>query len=80
MIQWDETSPGPYTRHNLIQGTMGALTGFPTRCFLTPRKPKFNRLLSLIEGKDLSEIYENNDHPYKKLNEKLLTVAWYGLV
>ena len=25
MIQWDETSPRPYTRHNLIQGTKGIL-------------------------------------------------------
>ncbi len=31
MLQWDETSPRPYTRHNLIQGTRGVLAGFPTR-------------------------------------------------
>ena len=31
MVQWDETSPRPYTRHNLIQGTLGTLAGFPTR-------------------------------------------------
>jgi len=31
MIQWDETSPRPYSRHNLVQGTMGTLAGFPTR-------------------------------------------------
>ena len=29
MVQWDETSPRPYTRHNLIQGTLGTLKGFP---------------------------------------------------
>ena len=34
MIQWDETSPRPYTRHNLIQGTKGILAGFPTRVAL----------------------------------------------
>ena len=34
MVQWDETSPRPYTRHNLIQGTKGTLTGFPTRMAL----------------------------------------------
>ena len=28
MIQWDETSPRPYTRHNLIQITKGILAGF----------------------------------------------------
>ncbi len=31
MVQWDETSPRPYTRHNLIQGTRGTFAGFPNR-------------------------------------------------
>lgn len=31
MVQWDETSPRPYSRHNLIQGTQGTLAGFPNR-------------------------------------------------
>ena len=30
-VQWDETSPRPYDRRNLIQGTAGTLAGFPTR-------------------------------------------------
>lgn len=29
MVQWDESSPRPYTRHNLIQGTRGVGKGFP---------------------------------------------------
>ena len=29
MVQWDESSPRPYTRHNLIQGTKGTAKGFP---------------------------------------------------
>ena len=72
MIQWDETSPRPYTRHNLIQGTMGALTGFPTRVFFDSKENQNSiGYFPWIEGKDLSEIYEKYDHPlYKKLNEK----------
>ena len=31
MVQWDEQSPRPYSRHNLIQGTKGTLAGFPNR-------------------------------------------------
>jgi len=31
VVQWDETSPRPYSRHNLIQGTKGTLAGFPSR-------------------------------------------------
>ena len=31
MIQWDETTPRPYSRHNLIMGVNGVLAGFPNR-------------------------------------------------
>jgi hypothetical protein len=34
MVQWDETSPRPYSRHNYIQGTRGAFGGFPNRIAL----------------------------------------------
>ena len=57
MIQWDETSPRPYTRHNLIQGTMGALTGFPTRVFFDSKENQNSiGYFPWIEGKDMSEI------------------------
>ena len=72
MIQWDETSPRPYTRHNLIQGTLGALAGFPTRVFFDSKENALSiDHLPWIEGKDLSDIYEKYDHPlYKKLNKE----------
>lgn len=31
MVQWDETTPRPYSRHNLIMGVNGVLAGFPNR-------------------------------------------------
>jgi len=31
MLQWDETSPRPYTRLNHIQGTRGTFAGYPNR-------------------------------------------------
>ncbi len=34
MVQWDETSPIPYSRHNYLQGTRGAFGGFPNRIAL----------------------------------------------
>ena len=81
MIQWDETSPRPYTRHNLIQGTMGALTGFPTRVFFDSKENQNSiGYFPWIEGKDLSEIYEKYDHPlYKKLNEKTANSGHGGM-
>lgn len=34
MVQHDTTSPRPYSRHNLIQGTNGTFAGFPNRIAL----------------------------------------------
>lgn len=34
MVQHDTTTPRPYSRHNLIQGTNGAFAGFPNRIAL----------------------------------------------
>ena len=31
MVQWNETSPRPYSRINLIQGTRGTFAGYPSR-------------------------------------------------
>jgi len=71
MIQWDETSPRPYTRHNLVQGTKGALAGFPTRVALeggvegvTENHHRW------VQGEKLEVLYEKYDHPlYKRLNQ-----------
>lgn len=72
MVQWDETSPRPYSRHNLIQGTKGILAGFPTRVAfdggydgLTENHHRW------IQGEQLAALYEKYDHPlYKRLKEK----------
>lgn len=37
MVQHDTTSPRPYTRHNLIQGTNGTFAGFPNRIAIEDR-------------------------------------------
>jgi hypothetical protein len=37
MVQWDETSPRPYSRHNLIHGTKGTLAGYPSRAAIEGR-------------------------------------------
>ncbi|MDT0541008.1 Gfo/Idh/MocA family oxidoreductase [Croceitalea sp. P059] len=71
MVQWDETSPRPYTRHNLIQGTKGALAGFPTRVALEGGVEGINENHhSWVQGEALDKLYEKYDHPlYKRLNE-----------
>ena len=72
MVQLDETSPRPYTRHNLVQGTKGTLAGFPTRVAL---KGGFEEVVkdhyTWIKGDGLIQLYEKYDHPlYKRLNQK----------
>ncbi len=72
MVQWDETSPRPYSRLNLIQGTLGTLAGFPTRVALEGGVEGFTESHhGWAEGKEaLAALRERYDHPlYKKLNE-----------
>tara|TARA_B110000285_G_C15142721_1_gene632139 strand:- start:7394 stop:8791 length:1398 start_codon:yes stop_codon:yes gene_type:complete len=72
MVQWDETSPRPYTRHNLIQGTKGTLAGFPTRIALEGGFEGASKdHHSWIQGDKLEMLYEKYDHPlYKRLNQE----------
>ena len=72
LVQWDETSPRPYTRHNLILGSKGALAGFPTRIALEGGFDGISKdHHSWIKGNDLKSLYEKYDHPlYKRLNSK----------
>ena len=71
-VQWDETSPRPYSRLNLIQGTKGTLAGFPTRAaFENGFKDLIKDHHSWIEGEKLEMLYQVYDHPlYKRLNNK----------
>ena len=72
MVQWDETSPRPYTRLNLIQGTLGTLAGYPTRVALEGGVEGITKdHHQWVEGEQLEKIYEKYDHPlYKRLNEQ----------
>lgn len=51
MVQWDESSPRPYSRLNLIQGTRGVGAGFPNRLALdycwNNATPALRKLLDL---------------------------------
>ncbi|MFD2099517.1 Gfo/Idh/MocA family protein [Flagellimonas iocasae] len=71
MVQWDETSPRPYSRLNLIQGTKGTLAGFPTRVALEDGVEGLTKdHHSWVQGEQLEKLYEKYDHPlYKRLNE-----------
>ncbi len=80
MVQWDETSPRPYSRHNLIQGTKGILAGFPTRVALEGGVEGVTKNHhSWAQGKDLDVLYEKYDHPlYKRLGALAKKMGGHG--
>lgn len=40
LLQHDTTSPRPYSRINLVQGTRGTVTGYPDRVYVEGRSPE----------------------------------------
>ncbi|MCF7568605.1 Gfo/Idh/MocA family oxidoreductase [Sabulilitoribacter arenilitoris] len=80
MIQWDETSPRPYSRHNLVQGTKGTLAGFPTRVALDGGVEGITKdHHSWAQGDQLEKIYEKYEHPlYLRLGELSKKMGGHG--
>jgi len=67
MVQWDETSPRPYSRLNLIQGTKGTFAGYPSRLALEGVTPTTHEW---TEGSKLEPILQKYEHPlWKKMGE-----------
>jgi len=76
-LQWDETSPRPYSRHNLIQGTEGTLAGFPNR--VAGNKLGDGNYHSWIQGEAFQEICEKYDHPlFKRVGEVARKMGGHG--
>jgi hypothetical protein len=80
MVQWDETSPRPYSRLNLIQGTKGALAGYPTRIALEDGVPgATENHHSWAEGEKLEALYEQYEHPiYLRLGALAQKMGGHG--
>lgn len=59
MVQHDTTTPRPYSRHNLIQGTNGVFAGFPNRIAIEKGgNGDFHKW-----DMDMSKWYDKYDHP-----------------
>lgn len=82
LVQWDETSPRPYSRINLIQGTKGILTGHdinnnlyksnnPIRIALDDGIDGLSKSShEWVSGERLEKIIEKYEHPFwKRLNK-----------
>jgi predicted dehydrogenase len=76
MVQWDETSPRPYSRHNLIQGTKGTLKGFPNGMAIEGMTKSFHEWTSSEEFNAIAEKYE---HPlFKRMGELSKKMGGHG--
>jgi predicted dehydrogenase len=62
MVQWNETSPRPYSRHDLIMGTKGTLTGYPSRAAIEGR----GSYHEWLEGPEFDKLQTEFDHPLWK--------------
>ena len=67
MVQWNETSPRPYSRINLIQGTRGIFAGYPSRLAIEGVTPNTHEW---VEGAKVEELIKKYEHPlWKKMGE-----------
>ncbi len=80
MVQWDETSPRPYDRLNLIQGTKGAMASFPTRIALEGGVPGITENHhKWAQGDALEAFMAEHDHPlYKRMGELATRMGGHG--
>jgi len=76
MVQWDETSPRPYSRHNLIQGTKGTLAGFPNRMAIEGVTKSYHQW---AEDEAWEEVAAKYEHPlYKRMGELSKKMGGHG--
>ncbi len=74
LLQWDECSLRPYTRHNFIQGTEGILAGFPPRVIAECLGADGHS--DWIQGEGMEAIYAQYDHPlWKRLGARAEELA-----
>ena len=76
LLQWDETSPRPYTRLNLIQGTKGTLAGFPNRMAIEGVTRSHHEWAENAAWEDIAAKYE---HPlFKRMGEVAKQMGGHG--
>jgi predicted dehydrogenase len=75
MVQWDETSPRPYTRHDLIMGTKGTVAGYPPRAAIEGR----GSYHEWAEGEEFEKLYAEYEHPlYTRVGELATKMGGHG--
>jgi predicted dehydrogenase len=78
MVQWDEQSPRPYSRHNMIQGTKGTLAGFPNRLALEG-VPGVKSAHEWTQGEQWETFVAQYDHPlFKRVGDLAKKMGGHG--
>ena len=76
LVQWDETTPRPYSRHNLIQGVRGVFADYPPRLALEGVTPGTHEW---TEGAALEQIFQKYEHPlWKKMGQMAAKNGGHG--
>ena len=76
MVQLDETSPRPYSRHNLIQGTKGTLKGFPNGMAIEGMTKSYHEW---TESEEFEAIATKYEHPlFKRMGELSSKMGGHG--
>lgn len=76
MVQFNETSPRPYSRINLLEGTKGCFSGYPSKLVIEGETPSVHEW---VEGDKLSPYFEKYDHPlWKKMGEMAKKSGGHG--
>ncbi|MFK8029997.1 MAG: Gfo/Idh/MocA family protein [Gammaproteobacteria bacterium] len=83
MVQHDTTTPRPYSRHNLIQGTNGVFAGFPNRIALEDgmlKPPQDEERASFHKWDyDMEPWFAKYDHPlYLRIGEQSVKQGGHG--
>ena len=75
MVQWDEQLPRPYSRLNLIQGTKGALAGYPNRLAVE----KVSNVGSWVQNEKFAELTAQYEHPlFRRAGELAKKMGGHG--
>jgi predicted dehydrogenase len=75
MVQWDEQLPRPYSRLNLIQGTKGALAGYPNRLAVEG----VGNVDNWAEDAKFAELTAQYEHPlFKRAGELAKRMGGHG--
>lgn len=76
MVQWDETTPRPYSRHNMIMGVNGVLAGFPNRISVEGITKDYHHW---AEDKAWEAIAAQYEHPlYQRMGELSKKMGGHG--